>query len=108
MLADSHRLDIITESPNGEINLIISAVEDWEHDDEALELLNEKIKTYLSFIRSPQFEKEFGKAPVCIALSAAHEPTAEIRALLSAVTEATGIRTDIVVIPLPPWNNDTE
>jgi len=105
VLEKTHRIDIIAKSPTGEIELTISAVEDWEHDDEALELLDKKIKVYISFIRSPQFQQEYGNAPVYITLSAAHEPTAEIRALMTAVTEATGIRMHIEVLPLPPWIN---
>jgi hypothetical protein len=94
-------LDIVAQRPTGEIELVISASEDWESDDEALELLDRKIKVYLSYIRS-QFRKEYGNAPVSITLSAAHEPTADVRALMAAVADATGIPMNIIVIPLGP------
>jgi hypothetical protein len=94
MLSETNRIDIIAQSPEGEIILVITAAEDWS-DEHALELLSDKIDTYVSFIKDPQFQDEYGSATAYIELVAMHEPTSQVQELLDAASAATGIRIGI-------------
>ena len=92
MLSETNRIDFIAQSPTGEIALVMTAAEDWSTDENALELLSDKIDTYVSFIKGPQFQDEYGSATAYIELVAMHEPTSQVQELIDAASAATGIR----------------
>jgi len=95
MLTDTNRIDFVAQSPTGEIVLVISAAEDWSTDEHALELLSEKIDTYVSHIEDPRFKAEYGSATAYIEVVTMREPTPQVQELLDAASAATGVRMNI-------------
>jgi len=92
MLTETNRIDFIAQSPTGEIALVITAAEDWSTDEHALELLSEKIDTYVSYMKDPRFKEEYESATAYIEVVAMCEPTPQVQELLDAASAATGVR----------------
>ena len=93
VLSNTKGIDLVIQDNTGEVGLIITAPDEWDTD--TLSQLNDKIATYVSFIKGPQFKKEYGKATAFIEIFATYEPTFEVKDLLKATSEATGIRTSV-------------
>lgn len=56
------RIDCISTSPNGSIELTISDHLEWDENNEHLILLQDKINSYLNFVDSGQIFEEYPKS----------------------------------------------
>jgi len=61
-IEDTHEVDIVSKDQQGRILLTISDHLDWKDPTTHLELLQDKVQTYLQFIRSGELTHKFPDA----------------------------------------------
>ena len=94
-LSDTGSIDIVSESPSGEIVLTIVAPEPWSDVRRTRKELTDKLCTYLEYMHSDEFLERFPGKRASIQLATQDQPPQEVRQLLDATAEAAGIRIDI-------------
>jgi hypothetical protein len=103
-LSEPNKLDIVAKSKEGEIVLGISANHDWKNDPKMVQELDIKLRTYIAYIESDTYTKEYGKSPVFIQIMTAYELSPEAVQLVDKVKGASGIEIKTVVTGVfNPW-----
>jgi translation elongation factor EF-1beta len=102
-MSEPNRIDAILKSPQGEIVLMISEHRDWKIQSEMKEQLRQKISTYVKYIRSDEYKKQFGILNVKILLMTNVEPTENIKQDIQRYEQATGIKIEYQVFS--PFSN---
>jgi hypothetical protein len=104
-LEDSDTVDLITESGEGEIVLVMSEVRPWDGSRERLEQLAAKVETYLAFVESGQLVEQHPEAegrPLHIRLDTLERPDAEAANALTQIERMLAERSiRFVVEPYP-------
>ena len=85
-IADSEKIDLVTQAPSGEIKMIMVEVRPWE--DVGLLEIQEKFKTYLAFIENGCLVESYPEAQgaqVIIRLDTVESISEEIASFLDVV-----------------------
>jgi hypothetical protein len=61
-VGDASRVDLVTESPSGEIALIMSETRPWDGSPERLLELQNKLNTYYAFVESGELYERYPQA----------------------------------------------
>jgi uncharacterized protein DUF6572 len=83
-----HVIDVVTKNRQGDIVLTISDHLDWNNTQKHLQLLQEKINTYLAFLDSGEIYNNYPDAkghPVEIEIMFHYPPSQEARLFLEKV-----------------------
>lgn len=99
VLSDPNRIDIVSQTPSGEIVLSIVAPEPWSDTEGLLNQLTDKLCTYLAFMNSREYKTRFGDTLASIQLCTAEEPPEEVKKLIEATSAAANVRIDVERIP---------
>ncbi len=102
-LAETSRIDIMAQSPEGEIFLVIVAAEDWSKKKQMLHELSDKIHTYVSYIKSGEYKKRFGASPAKIQLTTHYKPTNAAKKLVRKASTRTKIPIEIEIKSFPSF-----
>ena len=103
VMSEPNRIDAILKSPQGEIVLMISEHRDWKVYPEMREQLRQKISTYVKYIRTDEYKKQFGILNAKILLMTNVEPTENIKQDINRYQQATGIKIECQVFS--PFSN---
>jgi hypothetical protein len=103
-LSEPNKLDIVAKSKEGEIVLGISAIKDWKDNPGMVKDLDNKLRSYIRYIESDQYTKEYGHSPVFIQIMTAYELSPEAVQLVDKVKKASGIDIRTLVTGVfNPW-----
>lgn len=103
-LSEPDKLDIVAKSNEGEVVLGISAIKDWKDNPSMVKDLDNKLRSYIRYIESDQFTKEYGNSPVFIQIMTAYELSPEAVQLVEKVKKASGFEIKAVVTGVfNPW-----
>lgn len=87
-LEDPTTIDVVSESADGEIGLIMTETRRWDGSPERSKELQDKLNTYVAFVESGRLVEEYPEAQgraVRIQLDTLEEPDAQTRTILEHV-----------------------